>query len=40
MFFLFARLLPAISMAEVRELVHETSHGAHPPIKMEPSHAK
>jgi molybdopterin-containing oxidoreductase family membrane subunit len=40
LFFLFARLLPAISMAEVRELVHETSHGAHPPTKMEPSHAK
>jgi molybdopterin-containing oxidoreductase family membrane subunit len=40
MFFLFARLLPAISIAEVRELVHETAHGTRPPAKMEPSHAK
>jgi molybdopterin-containing oxidoreductase family membrane subunit len=40
MFFLFARLLPAISIAEVRELVHETARGTRPPAKMEPSHAK
>jgi molybdopterin-containing oxidoreductase family membrane subunit len=37
MFFLFARLLPAISIAEVRELVHETAGGSVPPSKMEPA---
>jgi Ni/Fe-hydrogenase subunit HybB-like protein len=40
LFFVFARLLPAISIAEVRELVHETHGGTVPPAKMEPRHAR
>jgi molybdopterin-containing oxidoreductase family membrane subunit len=40
LFFLFARVLPVVSMAEVRELVHETAGGSHPPATMEPSHAR
>jgi molybdopterin-containing oxidoreductase family membrane subunit len=39
LFFLFARVLPVVSMAEVRELVHSTAGGAHPPVTMGPSHA-
>ncbi len=40
LFFLFARVLPVISMAETRELVHQTNGGAHPPMDFEPKHAK
>ncbi len=40
LFFLFARLLPVIAMAESREMVHETDGGVHPPRKMEPMHAR
>ena len=40
LFFLFARVLPVISMAETRELVHESAGGKHPPTKMEPKHAR
>jgi molybdopterin-containing oxidoreductase family membrane subunit len=40
LFWLFIRLLPLISMSEVREMVHETRGGAHPPTKMEPAHAR
>jgi molybdopterin-containing oxidoreductase family membrane subunit len=38
-FVVFLRVLPAISIFEMRELVHETHHGEHPPTAMEPSHA-
>lgn len=37
-FFVFVRVLPMISMFEMRELVHETDGGEHPPEKMEPAH--
>jgi molybdopterin-containing oxidoreductase family membrane subunit len=39
-FLLFLRFLPAISIFEMRELVHETHHGEHPPISMEPERAE
>jgi Ni/Fe-hydrogenase subunit HybB-like protein len=39
LFFLFVRALPAVSISETRELVHETHGGAHPPKSMEPKHA-
>jgi molybdopterin-containing oxidoreductase family membrane subunit len=38
-FFVFVRFLPLISMFEMRELVHETDGGTHPPKTMEPSRA-
>lgn len=38
-FFLFIRFLPMISMSEVRELVHSTGGGAHPPREFEPKYA-
>jgi Ni/Fe-hydrogenase subunit HybB-like protein len=38
-FFIFARFLPLISMFEMRELVHQTDGGRHPPATMEPSRA-
>jgi molybdopterin-containing oxidoreductase family membrane subunit len=40
LFVLFVRLLPVISMSEVRELVHETHGGTREPRKMEPARAK
>jgi molybdopterin-containing oxidoreductase family membrane subunit len=40
LFFLFARVLPVISMSETRELVHETHGGTIPPAGFEPSYAK
>ncbi|HEY7115000.1 MAG TPA: NrfD/PsrC family molybdoenzyme membrane anchor subunit [Tepidisphaeraceae bacterium] len=39
LFFLFCRFLPVISIFEMRELVHQTGQGAHPPDRMEPAHA-
>jgi molybdopterin-containing oxidoreductase family membrane subunit len=39
-FFLFSRFLPVISIAEMRELVHETDGGHHPPTTMEPSRVR
>jgi molybdopterin-containing oxidoreductase family membrane subunit len=39
-FFVFARFLPVISIAEMRELVHETDGGHHPPKTMEPSRVR
>ena len=39
-FLLFVKLLPSISIAEVRELVHQTDHGRHPPESFEPAFAK
>jgi molybdopterin-containing oxidoreductase family membrane subunit len=38
--FIFVRVLPVISIFEMRELVHETSGGMHPPDEMEPKHAQ
>ena len=38
-FFLFCRFLPVISIFEMRELVHSTRQGTHPPPTMEPKHA-
>jgi molybdopterin-containing oxidoreductase family membrane subunit len=38
-FLLFCRFLPVISMFEMRELVHSTGRGTHPPPTMEPKHA-
>jgi molybdopterin-containing oxidoreductase family membrane subunit len=35
---LFIRVLPAIAIAETRELVHETHGGTKKPVKMEPAH--
>ena len=40
LFFLFVRLLPAISIFEMRELVHQTGSGAHKPNSMEPAHVR
>jgi molybdopterin-containing oxidoreductase family membrane subunit len=34
----FIRTLPAIAIAETRELVHETHGGTRKPVKMEPAH--
>jgi hypothetical protein len=39
-FFLFCRFLPVISIFEMRELVHTTGQGAHPPATMEPRYAR
>jgi Ni/Fe-hydrogenase subunit HybB-like protein len=39
-FFLFIRLVPMISMAEVRELVHSTDGGRHEPVEFEPKYAE
>lgn len=37
---LFVRVLPAVAMSEIRELVHETHGGRFEPEKMEPSHVR
>jgi molybdopterin-containing oxidoreductase family membrane subunit len=39
-FFLFIRLFPVISMAEVRELVHSTHGGEREPEDFEPKYAE
>jgi Ni/Fe-hydrogenase subunit HybB-like protein len=39
-FLLFVRLIPMISMAEVRELIHSTGGGRHAPADFEPKYAK
>ncbi|HSU65935.1 MAG TPA: NrfD/PsrC family molybdoenzyme membrane anchor subunit, partial [Tepidisphaeraceae bacterium] len=39
-FFLFVRFLPVISMAEMRELVHSTHGGEHPPTSFHPAFVK
>jgi molybdopterin-containing oxidoreductase family membrane subunit len=39
-FILFCRLLPVISMSEMRELVHSTGGGKHPPRSFHPKYAK
>jgi Ni/Fe-hydrogenase subunit HybB-like protein len=39
-FFLFVRLVPMISMAEVRELVHSTGGGRHEPKDFAPKYAE
>jgi Ni/Fe-hydrogenase subunit HybB-like protein len=39
-FFLFVRLVPMISMAEVRELVHTTHEGRHEPATFSPKYAE
>ena len=39
-FFLFVRLLPMISIAEVRELIHSTGHGRHAPADFQPRYAE
>jgi len=38
-FFLFVRLVPMISMSEVRELVHTSDHGNREPRKFSPKYA-
>ena len=38
-FFLFIRLVPMISMSEVRELVHTSDHGKHEPKEFSPRYA-
>jgi molybdopterin-containing oxidoreductase family membrane subunit len=38
-FQLFCRFLPVSSMFAMRELVHSTGRGTHPPPTMEPKHA-
>jgi len=38
-FFLFVRLVPMISMSEVRELIHSTDGGKHEPTHFEPKYA-
>ena len=40
LFLMFIRVLPAIAMAETRELVHETHGGTRRPTKMEPSRVR
>jgi molybdopterin-containing oxidoreductase family membrane subunit len=39
-FFLFVRLVPMISMSEVRELVHTSDHGNQEPKKFSPKYAE
>ena len=39
-FLLFARFVPVISISEMRELVHSTGGGAHPPTEFEPAFVK
>jgi molybdopterin-containing oxidoreductase family membrane subunit len=39
-FLLFVRILPVISIAEMRELVHSTDGGKHPPTSFHPTYAK
>jgi molybdopterin-containing oxidoreductase family membrane subunit len=39
-FFLFIRLVPMISMSEVRELIHSTGGGRHEPKDFSPKYAK
>jgi Ni/Fe-hydrogenase subunit HybB-like protein len=39
-FFLFVRILPVISIAEMRELVHSTGGGEHAPDSFHPSYVK
>jgi molybdopterin-containing oxidoreductase family membrane subunit len=39
-FLLFAKLLPTISISEMRELVHATGGGKHPPESFAPSYVK
>jgi molybdopterin-containing oxidoreductase family membrane subunit len=39
-FFLFVRLVPMISMSEVRELIHSTGGGRHEPKDFEPKYAE
>ena len=39
-FFLFVRILPVISMAEMRELVHSTGGGEHPADSFHPTYVK
>ncbi|HZL33801.1 MAG TPA: NrfD/PsrC family molybdoenzyme membrane anchor subunit [Tepidisphaeraceae bacterium] len=39
-FLLFARLLPVISMSEMRELVHTTHDGKHEPAEFSPAYVK
>ncbi|HWE01287.1 MAG TPA: NrfD/PsrC family molybdoenzyme membrane anchor subunit [Tepidisphaeraceae bacterium] len=39
-FFLFARLIPVISISEMRELVHSTGGGKHVPKSFSPSYVK
>jgi molybdopterin-containing oxidoreductase family membrane subunit len=39
-FLLFARLLPVISIAEMRELVHSTGGGKHAPTTFNPAYSK
>ncbi len=38
-FFLFVRYLPAIAMSEMRDLVHSSGGGLHPPRHFEPRYA-
>jgi molybdopterin-containing oxidoreductase family membrane subunit len=39
-FLLFAKLLPVISISEMRELVHSTDGGKHSPRSFSPSYVK
>jgi hypothetical protein len=39
-FILFARFIPVISISEMRELVHSTAGGEHPPTTFEPAFAE
>ena len=40
LFLLFAKLLPVISISEMRELVHSTGGGKHPPVAFSPRYVK